>query len=76
MRVCAMFKAWFVFQSTLPMKGATLLLQEHGYLGGKFQSTLPMKGATPTKSSICAYVWFQSTLPMKGATNLERGCFG
>ncbi len=33
------------FQSTLPMKGATLTLR--GDLGGDmFQSTLPMKGAT------------------------------
>ncbi len=34
-----------MFQSTLPMKGATYKMMEHGsyFL---FQSTLPMKGAT------------------------------
>ena len=36
-----------LFQSTLPMKGATM--SSYGAdLASKFQSTLPMKGATAT----------------------------
>ena len=34
-----------MFQSTLPMKGATIVNVNHPNLDG-FQSTLPMKGAT------------------------------
>ena len=35
-----------MFQSTLPVKGATLIPSGKGPRGTKFQSTLPVKGAT------------------------------
>ena len=56
-----------IFQSTLPMKGAT-----HGRINivskTPFQSTLPMKGATLYITFTKYITIFQSTLPMKGAT--------
>jgi len=59
-----------VFQSTLPVKGATSCTPRR--LGGwLFQSTLPVKGATRGKMSDWHDGWFQSTLPVKGATPLE-----
>ena len=36
-----------VFQSTLPMRGATGCGTSWGHIAGTFQSTLPMRGATP-----------------------------
>ena len=57
-----------IFQSTLPMRGATLFDFESFLPHILFQSTLPMRGAT-----VCNRFWyvallFQSTLPMRGAT--------
>ena len=56
-----------LFQSTRPMRGATLLptLPFSVFL---FQSTRPMRGATPKPSSNSAIQMFQSTRPMRGAT--------
>gem|GEM_PF-2922564 len=67
----------FTFQSTLPMKGATLVARIHVLAISKFQSTLPMKGATfrASRSSLISVSHeFQSTLPMKGATHRWRRC--
>ena len=50
-----------MFQSTLPVRGATKARAAFGQCQ-KFQSTLPVRGAT------CVCVWFQSTLPVRGAT--------
>ena len=57
------------FQSTLPLRGATIKITATLSDGRLFQSTLPLRGAT-SKSSF----WdggsplFQSTLPLRGAT--------
>ena len=64
------WKCDLLFQSTLPVRGATLWTQCSMILF-RFQSTLPVRGATFT-------VWlsdllddlFQSTLPVRGATFL------
>ena len=57
-----------VFQSTLPVRGATYALGLAAH-AGVFQSTLPVRGATMT---IPPSPWlptaFQSTLPVRGAT--------
>ena len=61
----------FKFQSTLPMRGATMML----YINdgdAVFQSTLPMRGATTTRCSTTGIRIFQSTLPMRGATLLKE----
>ena len=60
-----------VFQSTLPMKGATI---DRAILAAAllFQSTLPMKGATKSVGDMAEIQTFQSTLPMKGATQSQR----
>ncbi len=56
-----------MFQSTLPMKGATQFFVIVIHLS-LFQSTLPMKGATWHAADHLEGSKFQSTLPMKGAT--------
>ena len=56
-----------LFQSTLPMRGATRQAS-HGGQHGQFQSTLPMRGATERLVNIDTNEEFQSTLPMRGAT--------
>ena len=55
------------FQSTLPLRGATLLeySSQRWFL---FQSTLPLRGATPTKYGHYYVGAFPSTLPLRGAT--------
>ena len=57
-----------VFQSMLPVRGATQLLEQE-YELKKFQSMLPVRGAT------CCFeclnntsIQFQSMLPVRGAT--------
>ena len=58
------------FQSTRPVKGATLAEM---VAGGKFrfQSTRPVKGATSSRSRhLQADRAFQSTRPVKGATRV------
>jgi len=62
-----------LFQSTLPMKGATWKQMFNTWLLEQlFQSTLPMKGATRLRSGRRGEQMFQSTLPMKGATTQSR----
>ena len=56
-----------IFQSTLPMRGATVMIQYKQYQD-IFQSTLPMRGATGANAKVVAEGEFQSTLPMRGAT--------
>ena len=55
------------FQSTLPVRGATLPppLAEWPFM---FQSTLPVRGATERKIFLQELRRFQSTLPVRGAT--------
>ena len=55
------------FQSTLPVRGATLGLK-HLSMSLKFQSTLPVRGATARNSITARPSRFQSTLPVRGAT--------
>ena len=58
----------FIFQSTLPMRGATLLISRSSATT-RFQSTLPMRGATGRAVRRVEVLYqFQSTLPMRGAT--------
>ena len=60
-----------VFQSTRPMRGATMEWQ-YGVRKGAFQSTRPMRGATLPSMHSTSFVEFQSTRPMRGAT--RRRC--
>ena len=56
-----------VFQSTLPIRGATS--SSHAQRSRKkFQSTLPIRGATLDMKFQIRNVVFQSTLPIRGAT--------
>ena len=55
------------FQSTLPARGATLVVvRGQGSFG--FQSTLPARGATQFGVKVISAMEFQSTLPARGAT--------
>jgi len=56
-----------LFQSTLPVKGATQKLTARRNIK-TFQSTLPVKGATIELQVVPPAFLFQSTLPVKGAT--------
>ena len=58
------------FQSTHPVRGATLQL-EVLHVVHIFQSTHPVRGATHPQSAWIAGVEFQSTHPVRGAT--QRG---
>ena len=57
-----------IFQSTLPVWGATLHLIMSPSMVIVFQSTLPVWGATRNTGSIMTAWTFQSTLPVWGAT--------
>ena len=59
---------WLIFQSTLPMRGATAFRLADNKVA-EFQSTLPMRGATQASFEDLMWFVFQSTLPMRGATN-------
>ena len=60
----------FAFQSTLPARGATLLLFIRPMRIGEFQSTLPARGATNSALQLRGNLRiFQSTLPARGATS-------
>ena len=62
-------KATFSFQSTLPVRGATMRPGDLLFIEGTFQSTLPVRGATlPRKETAEGGEQFQSTLPVRGAT--------
>ena len=56
-----------VFQSTLPLRGATSISRMEGSRS-VFQSTLPLRGATGRAYVLPFYNKFQSTLPLRGAT--------
>ena len=58
-----------VFQSTLPVWGATAVNVIHA-AGGRFQSTLPVWGATASEAAKNRDWQFQSTLPVWGATTV------
>ena len=59
----------YLFQSTHPMRGATLL-GDFLHVSNQFQSTHPMRGATSSSDTpFIVYVLFQSTHPMRGATS-------
>ena len=58
-----------IFQSTLPVGGATAALPESGLDQLLFQSTLPVGGATRKRlTDTSKWKPFQSTLPVGGAT--------
>ena len=60
--------AIFTFQSTRPMRGATVMAVWM-VARNQFQSTRPMRGATPwRRTSAATFCIFQSTRPMQGAT--------
>ena len=56
-----------LFQSTLLMRGATIL-ELSSWSSIKFQSTLLMRGATKVLGIPIGFLTFQSTLLMRGAT--------
>ena len=56
------------FQSTHPMRGATLPLRQRVFTS-IFQSTHPMRGATNSRIKMLMSGQFQSTHPMRGATS-------
>ena len=60
-----------VFQSTLPVRGATLALSVLRAQFPLFQSTLPVRGATRSDPVLIILDLFQSTLPVRGATVRE-----
>ena len=62
-----------LFQSTLPVRGATLLAL-FSHTVSVFQSTLPVRGATALHAVQKEQNWrFQSTLPVRGATRAKLG---
>ena len=60
------YEAYFIFQSTLPMQGATVSA-ESKYLLFKFQSTLPMQGATSNIAHIAAIKIISIHAPYAGS---------
>ena len=56
-----------LFQSTLPVRGATIVYSAWIFQPG-FQSTLPVRGATCIPLAQKGNIKFQSTLPVRGAT--------
>ena len=76
----SMYRQFIIFQSTLPLRGATW----NGVRSAGcwlFQSTLPLRGATRLPEGWTGKLKFQSTLPLRGATayhlvhGLEKGTF-
>ena len=75
-----------VFQSTLPVRGATIASSMRMLPRTKFQSTLPVRGATAMRSGRFSSgrfqsthpagdtgtSLFQSTLPVRGATRIQE----
>ena len=59
------------FQSTHPVRGATLAASELPPSSVVFQSTHPVRGATKVTDTIRRTIRFQSTHPVRGATNSE-----
>jgi len=56
------------FQSTLPVRGATIDGSPQIDIATIFQSTLPVRGATRPSRPPPNRIGFQSTLPVRGAT--------
>ena len=56
------------FQSTRPMRGATVCIRTTLEVRTLFQSTRPMRGATKSMRKVLLRIIFQSTRPMRGAT--------
>jgi len=62
------FREEETFQSTRPMRGATMSVSRSPSSAYAFQSTRPMRGATAQSLSAKLSFRFQSTRPMRGAT--------
>ena len=60
------------FQSTLPVRGATIHWGSPSFVSFSFQSTLPVRGATRFRPLKGKARQFQSTLPVRGATALRK----
>ena len=56
------------FQSTRPIRGATVAETEPQAMYLRFQSTRPIRGATKNLRTIAIMNLFQSTRPIRGAT--------
>ena len=56
------------FQSTRPLRGATLNANSYAWSLIEFQSTRPLRGATVGVGSRRSVSIFQSTRPLRGAT--------
>ena len=56
------------FQSTRPVRGATIGKRLCVIAAGEFQSTRPVRGATTPWTWKCRWWRFQSTRPVRGAT--------
>ena len=61
-----------LFQSTLPIQGATTAIGLRATTEELFQSTLPIQGATVIHKVLIFDSIFQSTLPIQGATEAFR----
>ena len=61
-----------LFQSTLPLRGATSCAACGSKLAWVFQSTLPLRGATSGRLVLRSVFQFQSTLPLRGATYIQH----
>ena len=59
-----------VFQSTLPLRGATFLDELHA-IKDRFQSTLPLRGATQTAKSYTANLPISIHAPLAGSDFLN-----
>ena len=64
---CAVVTRPEAFQSTLPLRGATMSPPQTSPRSA-FQSTLPLRGATTREITTGWWDVFQSTLPLRGAT--------
>ena len=67
-------KLWSKFQSTQPMRAATLALPD-SIMTNIFQSTQPMRAATVVPLTwVIVLMLFQSTQPMRAATSSSNYC--
>ena len=62
----------FLFQSTLPARGATAA-EKRGYIYGKFQSTLPARGATEGGEEMITKILISIHAPREGS-DLQLSC--
>ena len=61
----------FLFQSTLPVKGATKLCDSLSCFFRNFNPRSPWRERRQSCAYVARYIIFQSTLPVKGATGLH-----